>query len=43
MRFDVVLNFEIDPQDALKILSDEMKEMYPDYTVEIVPDVDISD
>ena len=43
MRFDVVLNFEIEPQEALKILSDEMKGMYPDYTVEIVPDVDISD
>ena len=43
MRFDVVLNFEIEPQKALKILSDEMKGMYPDYTVEIVPDVDISD
>lgn len=43
IRFDVVLSFEIEPQEALQVLSNEMKEMYPDYTVEIVPDVDISD
>ena len=43
IRFDVVLSFEIEPQEALQVLSNEMKEMYPGYTVEIVPDVDISD
>ena len=43
MRFDVVLSFDIEPREALEVLSGEMKEMYPDYTVEIVPDVDISD
>ena len=43
IRFDVVLSFEIDPGEALRILQGEIRELYPDYTVEIVPDVDISD
>ena len=43
IRFDVVLSFDIETSEALKILSEEMEEMYPDYTVQIVPDVDISD
>lgn len=43
IRFDVVLSFEIEPKEALQVLHDEMRTMYPEYTVEIVPDVDISD
>ena len=43
MRFDVVLSFDIDPKEALQTLKEEMKAQYPEYTVEIVPDVDISD
>ena len=43
IRFDVVLSFDIEPKEALQVLCNEMKEMYPEYTVEIVPDVDISD
>ena len=43
IRFDVVLNFEIDRQEALETLHREMEELLPGYNVEIVPDVDISD
>ena len=43
IRFDVVLNFEIDPKEALAVLLEETRNMYPEYAVEIVPDVDISD
>ena len=43
IRFDTVLSFDIDPKEALEILYRETKELYPEYTVQIVPDVDISD
>ena len=43
IRFDVVLSFDIEPGEALAVLSREMQEAYPDYTTQIVPDVDISD
>ncbi len=43
MRFDVVMSFDIDPKEGLCILYDEIHQAYPDYTVQIVPDVDISD
>lgn len=43
MHFDVVLDFEADKEASLRILSDEIRELYPEYTVAIVPDVDISD
>ena len=43
IRFDVVLSFEIEPQEAMETLNREMRELYPDYNVTIVPDVDISD
>ena len=43
MRFDVVLSFDVDPKEALATLQDEITKLYPDYTAEIVPDVDISD
>ncbi|MBQ4480114.1 MAG: cation transporter [Victivallales bacterium] len=42
MRFDVVLNFNIRPRDAIQILYAEMKQAYPDYSLQIVPDVDVS-
>ena len=42
MRFDVVLNFDIRPRDAIQILYAEMKQAYPDYSLQIVPDVDVS-
>ena len=43
MRFDVVMSFDISPQDGLKILYEEMNRAYPDYDIFILPDVDVSD
>ena len=43
MRFDVVLSFDVTPEDALKKLYEVFGQLYPDYTVSIVPDVDVSD
>ena len=43
MRFDVVVSFDIKAQEALKIMQQEMKELYPDYTFQIAPDIDYSD
>jgi hypothetical protein len=43
IHFDVVLSFEVDPKEAIETLIGEVKELVPDYTVKIVPDVDISD
>ena len=43
MRFDVVMSFDINHSEGLHILQTEMAQAYPDYTIQIVPDVDISD
>ena len=43
MRFDVVMSFDINPKEGLRILQEEMKRDYPEYEVQILPDVDISD
>ncbi len=43
LRFDVVMSFDIRPQDGLKTLYQEIGALYPDYHIDIVPDVDISD
>lgn len=43
MRFDVVISFDINPQEGLQTLYAEMKADYPEYRILIVPDVDISD
>ena len=43
IRFDVVLSFDADRKEALDTLNAELREMYPDYTPVIVPDVDTSD
>ncbi|MBO4791486.1 MAG: cation transporter, partial [Clostridia bacterium] len=40
MRFDVVISFDIDRSEALCILNDEVKAMYPDYSLMIIPDID---
>ncbi len=42
MRFDVVMNFEINPQEGLDILHKEISEAYPDYDVHIAADIDAS-
>ena len=42
MRFDVVFGFDIAPKEGLAILYEEMRKAYPDYAIQIVPDVDVS-
>lgn len=43
MRFDVVLSFDIDRHEALQILQTEIRALYPDYEITVVPDVDVTD
>ena len=43
MHFDVVLSFDIEPKEGLSVLYSEIGSVYPEYTVTIVPDVDITD
>ena len=43
MRFDVVMSFDIRPQEGVEILRRELGEAYPDHAVLIIPDVDVSD
>lgn len=40
MRFDVVLSFDIDRAEALCILTKEVQDLFPDYKLQIVPDID---
>ena len=43
VRFDVVMSFDIDHGEGVKILTEEMQEAFPDYHFIVVPDIDISD
>lgn len=43
IRFDVVVSFEVDRKEALETLCGEVKALYPEYEILIVPDVDIAD
>lgn len=43
LRFDVVLSFDIDHDEGIEIICSEVREAYPDYNVQIVPDIDITD
>ena len=43
MRFDVVMSFDIMPRKGVEILQEEIGQLYPNYDILIVPDVDISD
>ena len=43
MRFDVVLSFDIARDEALGTLMQEVQTAYPAYTVQITPDVDLTD
>ena len=42
MSFDAVMSFEIPAREGLQILQQEVSAAFPDYTVEITPDVDVS-
>lgn len=41
LRFDVVLNFEVDRKESLDKIKAEIESLYPDYQVQIVPDLDL--
>ena len=43
MQFDVVMSFDIKPREGVKIICDEIREVYPEYSISVAPDVDISD
>ena len=43
IRFDVVMSFEIKPSEGISIIQNELKKAYPDYNINIIPDVDVSD
>ena len=43
LRFDVVMSFDIKPREGIEILTRDMKRLFPDYAVQITPDVDVSD
>ena len=42
MQFDVVMSFDIQPKEGLRILHEEIQRAYPGYSIAIVPDVDVS-
>ncbi len=43
MRFDVVFSFEIDAFEGIEIIMGELKALFPEYNVQIAPDVDVTD
>jgi len=43
IRFDVVMSFDISHSEGIRTICDEVKELYPEYDLVIVPDIDISD
>ena len=43
MTFDVVMSFDIKASEGLQIIYDEIREAYPEYNIQIAPDVDVSD
>ena len=40
IRFDVVVSFDVDKAQAIAELCEEIGGIYPDYTLQIVPDID---
>jgi cation diffusion facilitator family transporter len=42
-RFDVVISFDIAREEAFKIIMSRVKELYPEYSFQLVLDVDLSD
>ncbi len=43
MRFDVVFSFAIKPEEGLETVTKAVQEAFPDYTLSIIADVDITD
>lgn len=42
LKFDAVISFEVARQEALATLTQEVHKAYPDYDVQITPDIDIA-
>ena len=40
IRFDVVVSFDVDRTEALGTLTNEIRSLYPDYRLQIIPDID---
>jgi hypothetical protein len=38
-----VISFEVESQEAVKILTEEIQKLYPEYGLEIVADIDVID
>ncbi|MBQ5994987.1 MAG: cation transporter [Clostridia bacterium] len=43
VRFDVVMSFDIKPEEGVAKLYADLKQMYPEYEFMIIPDVDLAD
>ena len=43
MRLDVVFSFDIEAKEGLRIITEEIQQAFPDYTLQITPDMDLSD
>lgn len=43
ISFDVVMSFDVKPSEGIQIIYKEIKEAYPEYDIQIAPDVDVSD
>ena len=43
LRCDVVMSFDVDHKEGVRILTEEISAAFPGYAVHIAPDVDISD
>ncbi|MCR5022404.1 cation diffusion facilitator family transporter [Ruminococcus sp.] len=43
MTFDIVMSFDIRLKEGIDIIYSELKAAYPDYEIQIAPDVDITD
>ena len=40
MRFDVVVSFDVERAQAIEELTNEVQALYPDYSLQIIPDID---
>ena len=43
MRFDTVISFDIDRKEAVQTICNQIQNMYPDYKVYVITDIDVSD
>lgn len=43
IRFDVVMSFDVSHSEGIKTICEEVKGIYPEYDLVIVPDIDITD